>query len=32
MEKVRYAVVGLRHGREHVEAIMNDPRAELVMC
>ena len=31
-KKLRYAVVGLGHGVEHVEAIMGNPREELVLC
>ncbi len=29
---IRYAVIGLGHGHEHVDAIMKHPSAELVMC
>ena len=29
---VRYGVAGLKHGREHVDAILANPRAELIMC
>ena len=31
-EKVTYAVIGLAHGHEHVRAIMENPKAELVIC
>ena len=31
-KKIRYAVVGLKHGQEHVEAILKNSRAELVAC
>ena len=31
-DKVRYAVIGLGHGQEHVQAIMENPKAELAVC
>ena len=31
-EKVRYGVIGLGHGREHVQAIMENRKAELAVC
>lgn len=31
-DKIRFTVVGLGHGVEHVEAIMGNPREELVLC
>ena len=31
-KKIHYAVVGLKHGQEHVEAILKNSRAELVAC
>ncbi len=31
-DTVRYGVIGLTHGHEHVQAIMENPKAELIVC
>jgi predicted dehydrogenase len=30
MKKLRYAIVGLGHGMEHVDTIVTNPKTELV--
>ena len=32
MKKLRYAIVGLGHGMEHVDTIVTNPNTELVAC
>ena len=32
MKKLRYAIVGLGHGMEHVDTIVTNPKTELVAC